>query len=78
MVRPIYSQKVSKQIVYWDLDKPMTKLNLNEIIKGLPESMLEDDEGDSIVKRFVPTMFVNRYKTAEDERMKQISKRNWE
>lgn len=53
-------------------------VNLNEIIKGLPESMLEDDEGDSIVKRFVPTMFVNRFKTCEDTRIKQLSKRNWE
>mmetsp|Transcript_19181 Transcript_19181/g.23729 ORF Transcript_19181/g.23729 Transcript_19181/m.23729 type:complete len:81 (-) Transcript_19181:1153-1395(-) len=40
--------------------------------------MLEDEEGDSIVKRFVPTMFVNRYKTSEDARIKQLSKRNWE
>jgi len=45
-------------------------INLNEIIKALPESMLEDDEGDSIVKRFVPTMFVNRYKVCEDTRIK--------
>ena len=53
-------------------------LNLNEIIKALPESMLEDDEGDSIVKRFVPTMFANRYKVSEDARIKQLSKRNWD
>ena len=53
-------------------------LNLNEIIKALPERMLEDEEGDSIVKRFVPTMFVNRYKVCEDARIKHLSKRNWD
>lgn len=53
-------------------------INLNEILKALPESMIEDDEGDSIVKRFVPSIFVNRFKTNEDSRLKFFSKRIWD
>ena len=52
-------------------------LNLNEILKALPESMLTDEEGN-IVTRFVPNMFLNRYKTCSDSRIKSLSKRNWD
>lgn len=52
-------------------------LNLNEIVKALPESMLSDNDG-AIVSRFTPNIFVNRYKTCEDTRIKSLSKRNWD
>ena len=52
-------------------------LNLNEILKALPESMLTDESGN-IVTRFVPNMFLNRYKTCSDPRIKSLSKRNWD
>ena len=52
-------------------------LNLNEILKALPESMLTDEEGN-IVTRSVPNMFINRYKTCSDSRIKSLSKRNWD
>ena len=53
-------------------------INLNEILKGIPESMIEDDEGNSVVKRFVPNIFVNRFKSSEDSRLKSLSKRIWD
>ena len=52
-------------------------LNLNEVLKALPESMLTDENGN-IVTRFVPNMFLNRYKTTSDPRIKSLSKRNWD
>ena len=52
-------------------------LNLNEVLKGLPESMITDDNG-SLIQRFIPNMFVNRFKNGEDSRIKSLSKRNWD
>jgi len=52
-------------------------LNLNEVLKGLPDSMLTEDNG-SIIQRFTPSMFVNRFKNGEDSRIKTLSKRNWD
>ena len=52
-------------------------LNLNEVLKGLPESMTTDDNG-SLIQRFIPYMFVNRFKNGEDSRIKSLSKRNWD
>lgn len=52
-------------------------LNLNEILKALPESMLTDESGN-IVTRFVPNMFLNRYKNSADARIKSLSRRNWD
>ena len=61
-----------------DADLEIIKvLNLNEILKGLPESMLTEDNG-AIIKGFTPNMFVNRYKNCEDSRIKSLSKRNWD
>lgn len=49
------------------------------MLKGLPESILQDDDGKVIVEKFVPNIFVNRYKDfGEDTRIKNLSKRNWE
>ena len=52
-------------------------LNLNEVLKGLPESMLTDANGNIVIK-FVPNMFLNRYKSSADPRIKTLSKRNWD
>lgn len=52
-------------------------LNLNEALKSLPESLLSEDSG-KIVSRFVPNIFVNRFKNCEDSRIKSLSKRSWD
>lgn len=39
--------------------------------------MITDDNG-SLIQRFIPNMFVNRFKNGEDSRIKSLSKRNWD
>ena len=54
-------------------------LNINEILKALPESLLTEGENHSpTMHRFIPNIFINRYKTPEDPRIKSISKRIWD
>ena len=39
--------------------------------------MLTDANGNIVIK-FVPNMFLNRYKSSADPRIKTLSKRNWD
>ena len=52
-------------------------LMLNEVLKALPEGLLSENNG-ALVARFTPNVFVNRYKTCEDHRIRSLSKRNWD
>lgn len=54
-------------------------INLNEMLKALPESLLTTGENHTpTMSRFIPNIFVNRYKSPEDTRIKSVSKRVWD
>lgn len=48
--------------------------NLNEIIKGLPDSFITEEDG-LLVTAFTPNIFINRFK---DKSEKKLSKQIWE